>query len=293
MFKRSVAFQECDDFEVAERVVPFAHEYKFADLLFWYPGQGKAAYRIDDRVPVNMSGDGVNDFVGFRAIPTPAIQARRLTEDGFEMAKNAVGQCLAAKGMTLADAASNYGMMNADLPVPVLLALTIPGKPVVRVRLWELNPAGVLCGVEMYGGVMMRFVRGSSALLRKPEGSVDFDLSYYRRRWHCAATSGSRTRGKNRNVTFEGATAKYGGSAWAEEFERVRRAYDPEGLFTNEWSNQVLGIGEGVSVVRDGCALEGPCMCSVDTHCAPDRGYLCRPGRVYEEARVCRHSSEL
>ncbi|GJN09993.1 hypothetical protein PR202_ga28051 [Eleusine coracana subsp. coracana] len=161
------------------------------------------------------------------------------------------------------------------------------------VRLWELNPAGVLCGVEMYGGVMMRFVRGSSALLRKPEGSVDFDLSYYRRRWHCAATSGSRTRGKNRNVTFEGATAKYGGSAWAEEFERVRRAYDPEGLFTNEWSNQVLGIGEGVSVVRDGCALEGPCMCSVDTHCAPDRGYLCRPGRVYEEARVCRHSSEL
>ncbi|GJN09994.1 hypothetical protein PR202_ga28052 [Eleusine coracana subsp. coracana] len=142
MFKRSVAFQECDDFEVAERVVPFAHEYKFADLLFWYPGQGKAAYRIDDRVPVNMSGDGVNDFVGFRAIPTPAIQARRLTEDGFEMAKNAVGQCLAAKGMTLADAASNYGMMNADLPVPVLLALPIPGKPVVRYQQHRIQSSG-------------------------------------------------------------------------------------------------------------------------------------------------------
>ncbi|KAL2345948.1 hypothetical protein Fmac_007233 [Flemingia macrophylla] len=38
---------------------------------------------------------------------------------------------------------------------------------------------------------------------------------------------------------------------------------------------------------NDGCTPEGLCICSQDRYCAPNKGYFCRPGRIYKEARVC------
>nr|CAB3490319.1 unnamed protein product [Digitaria exilis] len=66
----------------------------------------------------------------------------------------------------------------------------------------------------------------------------------------------------------------------------VKRVYDPDGLFLSEWSGQVLGIGgDGGGVCERG---EG-----WDSNCAPEKGYLCQPRRVYKEARVCRHVDDL
>ncbi|XP_020241497.1 probable L-gulonolactone oxidase 4 [Asparagus officinalis] len=176
-------------------------------------------------------------------------------------------------------------------------------------KLHDINPES-LCGPELYyGGIHLRFLKSSTAYLGKAHDSVDIDLTYYRPRdpnqpriYQDAIEEieqmlvfkykGLPHFGKNRNVGFIGVRNKLG--AQGNKFVNVMERYDEEGMFSSEWTDGVLGLREkDVVIMKKGCALEGLCICLSDEHCAPDKGYYCQPGLVYEEARVCRKVSRI
>lgn len=78
MFKRSIVYLLKSDANLENNVVEFGRNHEFGDLT-WYPSQRKVLYRIDDRVSMNVSGDGVNDFFGFRPIPTLLLATARVS----------------------------------------------------------------------------------------------------------------------------------------------------------------------------------------------------------------------
>ncbi|KAJ1690386.1 hypothetical protein LUZ63_014541 [Rhynchospora breviuscula] len=345
MFKRSLTFVTRNDLDLADQAVSFGYQHEFADLA-WYPGQRKVLYRKDDRVPVNVSGNGAYDFIGFRPTATLAIQTNRFTEKTLETEKDADGKCAYSQLITSTLALLAYGLTNNGLiftgyPVigyqnkmeaaggcafgledglltacpwdprikeSTLIHQTTVSIPLDRVKefildlqkLRDLRPAA-LCGLELYDGVWMRYIKSSSAYLGKEADVLDFDFTYYRSRDPMTPRlyedfleeieqialfkyGGLPHWGKNRNLAFDGVIKKYKNS---QAFLEVKNRYDPDGLFSSEWSDQILGINGSVIVNKAGCALEGLCICSEDLHCAPDKGYYCRPGKIYEDARVC------
>ncbi|XVE53726.1 hypothetical protein DITRI_Ditri03aG0025600 [Diplodiscus trichospermus] len=168
-------------------------------------------------------------------------------------------------------------------------------------RLRDLDPES-FCGMDLYVGFLMRYIKASKAYLGQSEDSIVVDFSYYH------ADDGSTPRlnqdvigeveqmaffkygarphwAKNRKVAFLNVQSKYPNH---HKFLEAKQQLDPENMFSSEWSDEIL-FGK-VGDTSDGCALDGLCICTEDRHCSPSKGYFCKPGLVYKEARVCRYS---
>ncbi|KAJ6404422.1 hypothetical protein OIU84_012582 [Salix udensis] len=344
LFKRSISYVVKSDTDLGDQVASFGRQHEFADIS-WYPSQGKAVYRVDDRVSSNTSGNGLYDSIPFRSTLSLGLAVIRATEDTQESMKDPDGRCASAKLITSTLIQMAYGLTNNGLVFtgyPIIgyhnrlqssgTCLDSPEDALITACPWDSRIKGeyffqatfsislsvvknfiqdvqklvkmeprALCGLEQYNGILMRYVKASSAYLGKEDDALDFDITFYRNKDPAKPRlyedileeieqlavfkyGGLPHWGKNRNLVFSGALEKYkkGGA-----FLRVKEKYDPLGLFSNEWTDQVLGLKGEVSIIKEGCALEGLCICSQDIHCAPSKGYLCRPGKIYQDARVC------
>lgn len=343
IFKRSITYEAKDDHDLADQVLSFGNLHEFADFT-WYPSQQKVVYRFDDRVPLDVEGEGRYDYLAFQPTSRAMVEDFVTAEKKQESTRDAHGKCQFSKMLISSLQMNAYGLTNNGVNFtgyPVIgyhnelqasgSCLNSPEDAIDTICSWDprieglyyytsvsialsnassflndvkrifnLNPEST-CGIEMYNGILMRYVKASSAYLGKQEDSIEFDMLYYRSRdpmiprlyediieeveQMAIFKYGALPHwGKNRNVGFEGVVKKY---EKAGDFLKVKEKCDPMSLFSNEWTDQVFGLQGKVTINRQGCALEGLCVCSEDSHCAPDKGYYCRPGKVYKEARVC------
>ncbi|KAJ7570894.1 hypothetical protein O6H91_01G138400 [Diphasiastrum complanatum] len=335
LFKRSVTNNFTSDDGLEDNIAPFGLQNEFGDVL-WYPSMGKAIYRVDNRAVNTTRGDGVNDFIGFRQTSSVFAELRRSAEAqvalfvelgaglknndfvftgypviGYQNLIQTAGNCQNAPDENPPELVCAWdprvkGLFFHQTAVSISISQISSFISDVK-KLRDADPSS-LCGVDLYSGFFMRYVKKSTAYLGKTEDVVDIDITYYRsdkattprlnedvleeiEQMALFKYKGLPHWGKNRNLGFENVTSKYPD---LPKFLDVRRRFDPQALFSSEWSDAVLGIvPEGVSILKDNCALEGLCICSEDRHCAPDSGYFCKPGHVFRDARVCRYNASL
>ncbi|KAL2461428.1 putative L-gulonolactone oxidase 6 [Abeliophyllum distichum] len=99
MFKRSVTYVTKNDSDFGAEAISFGRQHEYADFM-WYPSQKQVVYGIDDRVPSNMSGNGLLDFPGFRSTVSLVVSSLRTAEETEESQGDANGKCINGKSTT-------------------------------------------------------------------------------------------------------------------------------------------------------------------------------------------------
>ncbi|MCL7031459.1 hypothetical protein MKW94_010777 [Papaver nudicaule] len=330
LYRRSITIVRKNDSDLATVASTFGNEHAFGEIT-WYPYHRKALCRIDNRVSGNGLIDFIGFHS--TSTPTleenleetddATVTTLELTTSGYGFTNDGnlftgfpVGyqNRLPASGSHCLDAQTTttctwhprvegkfYHLTSVTLPLSKVKSFI---QDVQNLR--DIVPQA-FAGLELENGILMRYIKGSNAYLGTQEDSLEFDISYNRdenalahRRFQDVLDEveqiavfrygGIPHWGKNRNIGFINVIDKY---RHAREFLKVRERYDPAGVFSSKWTDQILGLDQsGVAITKEGCAMEGLCIFSEDIHCAPEEGFVCRPGRVYTDARVCRDTTE-
>ncbi|KAF7091543.1 hypothetical protein CFC21_094111 [Triticum aestivum] len=347
MFKRSVTFVTCNDSDLAEQAAKWGKLHEFADMAWLpeqrkviyrkddrvaitSAGDGLNDYLpfrpnptaalITARVTEELLEKNINAVARCKAANATVSLFERAAYGftnngsvftgypvvGFQHRMQASGSCVDSPGNTSCSwDPRTRGILLGNNGYSITLSRASAFIADMQ-QLRDRKPLA-FCGIDAKLGILLRYVKASSAYLGKEEDSIDFDITYYR-----SFTKGEPNPhsdvldelqqmalrkygamphwGKNRNFAFEGAIDKY---PKASKFFEVKGRYDSDGIFSSEWSDQVLGINGSPVIVEKRCAIEGLCVCSDDSHCAPEEGYYCQPGKVYTEARVCSFESAI
>lgn len=339
-FKRAVEKEIERDDNLEEVVGRVGRAYEFGDLT-WLPSMHKVVLNKEGRVPLHTPGHQINAFVPFLPTHFLVRSTLRLLEEvaersvaskcaiaaflssallrhgpswkllkkergpliGYNHQMQASGSCASSEDPNWAcpwarPGSLGYFYHETSFTLP-LENVTLFLQDIKKLR--EVARPTSLCGIDYYAGILLRFIKRSTAYLGHQTDGVSMDITYYRshqahmprldediyeeiEQMALFKYGGWPHWGKNRPLAFADLPSKYPNM---DKFLLAKDILDPEGLFSSEWSDSVLGIKGNVTSNDDYCALEGLCVCREDRHCAPERGYLCQPGRIYKEARVC------
>lgn len=381
MFKRSITLEFRADDRLEDEIAAFSREHEFGGL-FWYPASGKALLKLDDRVGVEVEGEGAfkhemvvgMDAAVIEAIRSSEVEAekKRNSEElctNFEMfmeARQKQGDGLVNHGNTFthypvvgfshligitggcqninnppritatqleSETTHEYTCLQEEEPTisPPLQSSTCFWNPLIDggfffdtsisipiarahdaiLDIKKLRDADTfaLCTFTFYGGIIMRFLKASTAYLGEKTDAVVFEMVYYRSKepneprfnehiyeeieqMLLKKYGGKPHWGKNRNLAFNDMASRTNSLV---KFLATKKKLDPLGLFSSEWSDSILGISTHShynhygQILKDHCALEGLCICLEDSHCHPTKGYYCKSGSIFKEARVCKY----
>ncbi|GJN36651.1 hypothetical protein PR202_gb25531 [Eleusine coracana subsp. coracana] len=302
LFKRSLTvLRKNSDADLVELVSTWGHMHEFGDM-YWLPGQCKVLLGQIDRVDVSTPGDGLKQAF-FPPWPISDIVHERSQEDqlqelGSNNALHGVGSCIFSPEYGHEVYVWNPRIIETfvhDSAVSVTLA-DVPAFVSDLMQLWDRNPKA-FCTLDLHLGILFRYIKGSTAYLGKTHDSVEFDLIYYRSRepgrpiMHADLideieqitlykNAGLPHWGKNQNYIFNDTVGRF---PRLREFLDVKARFDPDGVISSQWSDQILGINGSPIISAPGCAIEGLCTGTQNSDCA--RGYVCSQGKVYPDAR--------
>ncbi|XP_057848390.2 probable L-gulonolactone oxidase 4 [Cryptomeria japonica] len=257
---------------------------------------------INETLDLAINGSGfLNDGKRFTGYPVIGFNHHMQTSGGCQAGRYSVA-CTPTSILDKNETVCSWDRriyatlyFGVELRVPVSRLPQVI-KDVKRIR--DLNPQK-LCDMS---GIFMRSIKKSDAYLGPKEDVVTLDMMNYRSRavgtpkWNedvyeeieqmiIEKHGGVLHWGKSGGYLFQGLAKR---ATNLEKFMEVKKKFDSSGLFSNEWTDGLFGIeGGSLEIFRDGCALDKVCKCREDSHCAPQKGYFCKPGKVWKKARVC------